>query len=327
MPMTDTLHQLPTLIDTTAMSNQDWLQRRRAFLGASDIAGILSLSPWASPWSVWADKVGISPPKEATDIMNYGKFMEPAIARWFEHETGLTVIHEQALAQHPTDPLAGATLDGIVVNQPELTKFVGLLEMKTADPFAKPWEKVPDHYACQAQWQMYVTGLDIVWFAVLRGRQPLQIIEMERDQDDIDYLVERAHDFWTRYVVTYDPPPTDGHSATLEAIGNKWPESTPGMVVDLSEHVDTIRRWQVAKKAIKAAEEAEEAAKAEILVAMGPAEEAVLGDLPILSCRTQPKTKFDRKSFETDNPGLTEPYLATTTHRVLREKAAKKGKK
>lgn len=325
--MTDTLHQLPTLTDTTHMSNEDWLQRRRAFLGASDIAGILSLSPWASPWSVWADKVGISPPKEASDVMNYGKFMEPAIARWFEHEVGLVVIHEQALAQHPTDQLAGATLDGIVVEGPNATDFLGLLEMKTADPFAKPWETIPDHYACQAQWQMYVTGLDVVWFAILRGRQPLQIIEMGRDQADIDYLVERAHDFWAKHVVTFDPPQTDGHSATLDAIADTWPDSTPGAVVDLGEHIDAVRRLREAKTAKKAAEEAENAAKAEILVAMGDAEMAVIDDLPIFSCLSQPKTSFDRKSFEADNPGLTEPYLITTTHRVLREKAAKKGKK
>ena len=37
------------------MERTDWLAWRRKGIGASDIAGILGISPWASPWSVWAD--------------------------------------------------------------------------------------------------------------------------------------------------------------------------------------------------------------------------------------------------------------------------------
>lgn len=34
----------------------EWLEWRRNGIGATDVAGILGVSPWASPWSVWADK-------------------------------------------------------------------------------------------------------------------------------------------------------------------------------------------------------------------------------------------------------------------------------
>lgn len=41
------------------MSREEWLVRRRKTIGGSDAAGIVGLSKWASPFSVWADKTGL----------------------------------------------------------------------------------------------------------------------------------------------------------------------------------------------------------------------------------------------------------------------------
>ena len=36
----------------------EWLDWRRGGIGSSDIAAIIGLSPWATPYSVWAEKTG-----------------------------------------------------------------------------------------------------------------------------------------------------------------------------------------------------------------------------------------------------------------------------
>ena len=42
-------------VSTKGMSREEWLMRRRKTIGGSDAAGIVGLSRWASPFSVWAE--------------------------------------------------------------------------------------------------------------------------------------------------------------------------------------------------------------------------------------------------------------------------------
>ena len=39
------------------ISREEWLEWRRGGLGGSDVAGVLGVSPWATPFSVWWSKV------------------------------------------------------------------------------------------------------------------------------------------------------------------------------------------------------------------------------------------------------------------------------
>lgn len=43
-------------VSTKGMNREEWLMRRRKTIGGSDAAGIVGLSRWTSPFSVWADK-------------------------------------------------------------------------------------------------------------------------------------------------------------------------------------------------------------------------------------------------------------------------------
>ena len=45
-------------VSTKNMGREEWLERRRNTIGGSDAAGIVGLSSWASPFSVWAEKTG-----------------------------------------------------------------------------------------------------------------------------------------------------------------------------------------------------------------------------------------------------------------------------
>ena len=51
------------------MNRAEWLNWRRTGLGGSDIAAVLGLSKWRTPWDVWADKKGLLPEKEETNAI------------------------------------------------------------------------------------------------------------------------------------------------------------------------------------------------------------------------------------------------------------------
>jgi putative phage-type endonuclease len=267
-----------------------WLAWRRNGLGGSDIAGVLGISPWSSPWSVWADKVGVLPDQPDNEYMEAGRWLEKAIGPWFTDRTGLAVLGEQTWLEHPTHPWMRCTVDGFVAESPgsSLADVLGLLEIKTAQP-GRRWDEIPAGYQAQGLWQMAVAGLDRVWFAVLMGRR-LDIHELERDQDEIDYMIERAEKFWRGHVLPADPPPVDDHEATSRAIAALYPRETPGVAESLDDLAEVIDEWRHAGFRKRTAETSEREAANAIRAALGHAEEGTVAGDRVVTLRAQTRT-------------------------------------
>ena len=100
--------------DDTWEDRQAWLAERRNGVGGSDVAGILGLSPWASPYSVWASKVFGDVDDRDTLAMSFGRRAEQMIAPWFHELTGLYVGGQQTACVHPDNDWQRCTIDGKV---------------------------------------------------------------------------------------------------------------------------------------------------------------------------------------------------------------------
>jgi putative phage-type endonuclease len=330
---------------TTDTGRTEWLAWRQEGIGASDVAAILGLSPWASPWSVWADKCGLLPPEPDNEAMAAGRWLEAAIGPWFTHETGLHVAGEQTWCTHGEYAHHRCTVDGFVfdLDKPHVwetddprialnartardytfSQALGDFEVKVTGP-GRRWDEVPPpHYQSQGQWQMHVTGLPRVWFAVLMGRR-LDIHELARDQDDIDYMVERVDAFWADHVLTGTPPATDGHDATLRALAAVHPDHTPGLSVEADDALRTeITLWRQAKANKRTAEKLEKQAAAAMQAALGEAEELTIDGQRVASWRTQSARRLDGKALAAARPEIAAEFTRESTYRVLRDHAPK----
>lgn len=302
----------------------DWLQWRRGGLGASDVAAVLGISPWASPYTVWLDKTG-QRADEDSEAMEAGRMLEPAIGPWFEQRTGLVVMGEQMWCTHPDHPWARATLDGIVAESAESTfaDALGGLEIKTTSEPPAKWEEggIPPMYQAQGQFQMFVTGMEHTWFAVLHANfgLKLRIYELDRDDADIALLLERCEKFWTEHVLAGVPPPVDGHDATTEAL--KGTAADPDAdAVDLNASHDAIGAL-IALPGIKAAIAAFERERAEcenrIRAALGSAT-AGSSDFDAVTWKPQNATRIDTAALRERMPRVAARFSTTTTTRVLR---------
>lgn len=307
----------------------EWLRWRSLGIGASDVAGILGISPWSSPWSVWADHAGLLPPFE-TEVMEAGRWLERAIGPWFAHRTGMTVIAEQVCCERP-GTVARCSADLLVA---EGTPAIGaewsatvdaLCQIKTAH-IGKKWETIPEYHQAQGQWEMHVTGLDVNYFAVLMGRR-LDIHPLKRDQADIDFMVERVDEFWNNHVLTGEPPDTDGHDATLRALAEVYPHGTHGTQVRLDDIADELEAWQLAKANVKAAKEAEAEHAARIQAAIGDAEEGTVDGETVVSWREQSRKSIDADAVKKNHPAVAAECERTSTFRVLRPVNAKSERK
>jgi putative phage-type endonuclease len=311
----------------------DWLDWRRSGIGASDVAGILGISPWSSPYSVWADKVGITPDDDPTEAMEMGLALEPAINELFHRRTGLYVAGEQTRAVHPDLPWALATLDGQVMQYPpHFAQYnpipLGNLEAKTTSDSPAKWEEaIPDMYAAQIQWQMFVTGAQRTWVAAIHASFGLKfrVYEVERDDHDIEFIVNRVTEFWHNHVIAGVAPDTDATVATAEALRHLPVE--PGKTIDLDDLQGHFLELRSLKDELKATNDLISFHENAIKAAMGDATDAYIDGTPAATWRPQSRTTFDSKAFREDNPDLDlSDYEITTTSRTFRLAVPKKEK-
>ena len=68
------------------MTHDEWLAFRRGSIGGSDAGAVIGLSKWETPYSVWADKLGMTAAKEDNEAMRIGRDLEDYVAKRFCEE-------------------------------------------------------------------------------------------------------------------------------------------------------------------------------------------------------------------------------------------------
>lgn len=316
----------------------DWLAWRRNGITATDAAAVVGLSPYASPWSLWADKVElyIDDDRDPGPHAAFGTRMEPVLGQWYHDETGLYVVGEQTWAVHPLEPWRRATLDGVAVESPdgERDSAVANVEKKTTTDPVREWEReLPVHIRVQCQWQMGVTGAQVTHLPTLHHGFGVEfrVHEVVRDDDDIEWLVDECSRFWHGNVLGGDPPDTDSHAATTAALSGAWTGSSDEVV-----HADADLRdlyWQLreARTNLSMAEDVVEALTNRMRAALGDRRLLVDGETGVrvlkprvlVSWNPNNVTRVDTKALRERLPRTAARFSNTTVERKLLVKTPK----
>jgi putative phage-type endonuclease len=304
-----------------------WLTERRTGVGASDVAAIIGESPWASPTSVWADKLGLTPlERTPSTAMRLGTDLEPLIAKWFTEQTGLVVAGAQTMMRRG---FALATLDGFVLEADSNTLdyslndvrdfALGVFESKYTS--ARPYDELPDRIMVQVQWQMYVTGLTRAYVAVLflpgRGGPDFRVFDVDRDDARIAELVERCEAFW-QHVVDKQPPVADDSPSTTVAlqtavwadVGLELPET-----VDVSSHASVLAELHSYKTEQRALDKLIRECENTLRTLLRNAEQGTIAGEVVVTNKEQSRTFVDFKAIRRDHG---DKYDTHSTFRVLR---------
>lgn len=286
-----------------------WLERRRKTVGASEVSALFGASPWESPMSLWAKKVGlVVDDGEETEWQRWGNLLEPVICDEYSRQTGRTVIDHgrYAVRYSATCEHLTATLDREVVSRngvdgPGCMDAKNVVAFKLAD-----WEDVPPLiYQMQVQAQMEVTGARWGSLAALIGGNTFRWADVERNEPFIE-LMRRKVDAFMRHVETQTPPPVDGKDATTEVLKRLYPTDSGETVALDSRAFKWTEEYEAATKDIKAAEERKQLAANELRVAIGDATFGVLPD----------NTKWSLKTT-----ARKESVIKASTYRTLRRHA------
>ncbi|WHQ77645.1 YqaJ viral recombinase family protein (plasmid) [Latilactobacillus curvatus] len=256
-------------INTANMSRLEWLEHRRSGIGGSDVAAILGLSKWRSPYSVWADKTGKFPVDDSgNEFTHWGNVMEPILAKEFESVTGKKVYRQNKTFIHPKYDFLRADIDRDIANED------GFLEIKTAMEYkSDEWsdDKVPIAYQLQVQHYMNVLGREYCYFAALIGGHKFVVKKVERDQGAIDMIESKLVTWWHDYVETDTPPDVDGDASTTAALRAMYPDEDGEIIALPSSFNERLERRNFLKNVQKEYDRDISQVENEIRLALGEA--------------------------------------------------------
>ena len=149
------------LVDTSTLTEDEWLAWRRKGVGGSDVAAALGLSPYKTARELYFYKIGVEPVVDGPDksiTFEIGHLLEDVVAQIFAKKTGFSVFRDQRMFQHPLFPFMLADVDRFI-HLPN--GEIALLECKTAHydtQFLWANGAVPRHYELQVRHYMAVSA-------------------------------------------------------------------------------------------------------------------------------------------------------------------------
>lgn len=290
---------------------------RTKYIGGSDVAAILGISPWRTPLEVYLDKVQprikpVDPGKQK--VFTRGQRMEPYVIDLLSEETGLEIIHRGNRYIHRDYGFIAAEIDAEAASGENI-------EIKTVSPFkAKEWgevqtDAIPVHYTAQAMHGLMVTNKQVCVFGVLIGGDDFRIYRVERDEETIRAILEKEVAFWDR-VKNLNPP----EATTVSDITLMFDKDTgtsieaDGKVLTILNDLRDMRtRYKDLGQEIAVSEE-------KLKIYMQDNAVLTIDQKPVATWKTQTSKRFDQKAFQAAHPELYEQFKTATTSRVFRIK-------
>lgn len=256
----------------------EWHELRKAGLGGSDIAAVCKVSPWASPWSVWAKKTGnLEETSGSSEAMEWGTRLESVILDKFQEEHNLYLGRNVGTWAHSERPWQLANPDAFYLN--ENNEPVGIVEVKTAR-YEDDWANgVPAYYRTQVLWYLQTFGFKHAWVIVLFSGQKYREYEVTLDEFEAEANLAEAEKMWA-LIQSNTQPEFDGMFATYETIRALHPDIDQEEAVELG---DLYLHYYDAQKNVDAATDHLNEMKSRVLDAMGKAKRGLFEDRWVLT--------------------------------------------
>jgi len=320
-------------VNTQVIENarQEWLQSRRLGIGGSDVAAILGLSKYKSPYQLWLDKTNRAELDDSESEPAYwGNMLEDVVAKEYAKRNGVKVQRVNQTLEHPEFTWARANIDRAIIN-PEISGNVRIkdgklttdriLECKTANQYlAKLWgdeqsESVPDYYLTQCQWYMGVTGASLCGLGVLIGGQKFRSYQVAFDPELFEMLTDECSKFWNEHVQADVPPaPT-----TFDDVLHRWSTHNPNQALQADDELaNLVAEYKDLNKTIKEASAELDGMKLQICSRMEDAEMIIAEEKRLATFKYQERNTLDSKALKAAHPDIYEQFVKTSSTRVLR---------
>lgn len=289
------------------------MDARNTFIGGSDVAAIVGASPYCGPVRLWRLKTGREMQEDAP-ILRAGHHMETFIFSELDRAGHVVEPWPGTTMRHQAHQWAGATLDGTIIIDGRaciVDAKMSRRQIERDDPTT-----IPDEWVLQMHHYAWVTGLDRAFLAVCNTAAGFDVGLFEVPLDLGWYtsaIVPRLEAFWR--CVDEDREP--------DAV--PYVERDP--LPDVTEAADAVARYLAASEAEKAASEAKDAARAEVLAAIdaaGRPKKCKAGGATV-SVVVTTRESIDAKALRAELPEIAERFTRvgepSTSIRVTKGKS------
>lgn len=221
-------------------------KERRTYLGGSDAAAALGVSPWRSPYQLWCEKTGIESPPDLSfiDYIYFGHLLEPIVAQVFTERLEMKLRVTRKLYRHPKYPFLAGHIDRLILNEK------AFVECKTANSFDySKWGKteggpddIPVQYLAQVDHYMMIMGCTHCYVSALIGGSDFRWYRIERNKKREQVLLDACRNMWD--MIQKDKPPDITNERDSK---HRWKEVMEGtsVAVDLDARKKIIRLSRV----------------------------------------------------------------------------------
>ena len=257
------LHKNEKLSTISFENEEDWLELRTKGIGGSDIGAILGINPYASPLSIYNQKVkgyvkdmsnnpNVKKGKDLEDVI-LTKYVQPYFAK-----LGYTVGKPQFMLINSDYPYFRANVDGIAFNPAnDFTNNI-IVEIKWVGAYSEDsWNKpeycgVPPSYYAQVQLYMAVTGASSAVICALFDKAwEMHYFVVPKDETFILNMIREGDKFYQYHMLMRLPPRLDYNldkEDVIEAIKVAPAELTPSPL--MTSYIETyLSNGQKLKKA------------------------------------------------------------------------------
>lgn len=297
-------------IKVKSSSHEQWLENRKGGIGSSEVATIVGLNPYETPYQLWLRKTGQAPAKEENFFMKAGHYLEDAVARFYEDESGRKVINCSAAEDiyvHPEYEWARVSPDRMFwLTAKRSGDDKGILECKTTQKEIDG-DNLPPYWFTQVQYQLGVMGREKASLAWLSAGRSFDYRDITFVPDYFEWLMAEAEKFYKDNVIGGVEP----HLHNVDDLLIKYPIHTSGKFVEAPGNlVNEIESLKKIKAKIKELEEDKDRIEGAVKLTIGEAE-ALNFCGAVLATYKAPKAgeKFDEKAFKAAQPDLYSKYL------------------
>jgi putative phage-type endonuclease len=228
---------------------------RRRGIGGSEVAAILGLSRFRTPYVVWLDKMGLLAPQPSSKRMLFGQFAEAAILKAYAHETHCELMTDHKSARHPERPWMVATADALVVGERRGVdaKMIAWDQSPRWPPTAA---EIPDEYVLQCWHYADFFGYDGWDLAVSVAGEFPRIYTVPLDREAQTVVAKRVEAWWRRHIVNGEEPPMDASPVIAAYLQQAHPtHKRPDLRNATDEEIAILREYEQVRIEQKAIEE------------------------------------------------------------------------
>lgn len=297
---------------------------RRRWIGGSDVAAILGISPWKTAVDLWAAKTAPEPDsRPATGVKRRGQRWESVVAEMLVERLEadghkVVIVDTNRRLVDLEVPYFAAEIDFEILldDDSEVTN----VELKTVSPFKTgEWgesgsDDVPIWYTAQAMWGLGVTGRRKAIVAPLFGADEIRAFPIERDDVTIAAMRARAQSFWINHVLTGIPP----EPTSLEDVAKIFPKDVEAAPIVADEELTgVLLRMRALDRELKARQAEFDSLQFMIERVMGSTTQVNIGDKAAVTWKERAWGGLDFERLKADHPKLYKEYSRKGVSRVF----------